>query len=230
MPALHEGFITYTQEDLQRDFPFFGPDAQMLNRVKIETNPNGSIGDRAIGLWIVTNAVCEDHFAKFTVQLRQGEAEVDTKLMPGHYGPEILGQTLGALAAAKYPEHFAGILPSYRVVDGIFYDEPVFPGDLVSACVQLLDARTDNKGRLRAIRGTGVIMFNEQLVSTAIDIFVAVHPLEVGVGGLERKRNKHQNESIVEASFAYFDKYLADAEKNRQSFMDWFNKLNSIPI
>lgn len=216
MPALHESYITYTLKDLQRDFPFFGPEAQMLKSVKIETNPDGSIGDRAIGLWIVTNAVCEGHFAKFTAQLRQGEEEVDTKLMPGHYGPEILGQTLGALAAAKYPEHFKGILPSYRVVEGISYNEPVFPGDQVNACVELLESKFDKKGRLRAIRGAGVIIFNEQLVSTASNIVVALNPLEVGVTGLRRKQHKHQTDPWIEASFANFGQYFTDADKTLQ--------------
>lgn len=217
MPALHEGFITYTPEDLQRDFPFFGPDAQMLNWVKIKTNPDGSIDDKAIGFWTVTNAVCEGHFAQFRAQLKGGEEVIDTKLMPGHYGPEILGQTLGVLAAAKYPEHFAGILPSYRVVEGISYNEPVFPGDQVNACVELLESKFDKKGRLRAIKGAGVIIFNEHLVSAASNIVVALNPLEVGVTGLRRRQYKHQTEPRVEAGFANFGQYFADAAKTLQS-------------
>lgn len=213
MTALPEGFRTYTQEDIQRNFPFFGPQSLFVTDIQIETNPDGSVGKRAIGHWKITEDVCADHFARFTAQLRRGEEEVNMQLMPGHYGPELLGQTLGGLVAARYPDQFVQVLPSYSAIHGTAYNEPAFPGDVVNLCVRLEEELFDTKGRLRMIQGSGVVVFNEKIVSVASQMVVNINPLEVGVKGLARIRTKHQTDPWIPASLGKFDQYFADAGK-----------------
>lgn len=208
-----EGFTTYTEEDIQKNFKFFGPESLFVSSVRVETNPDGSVGNKAIGLWVVTGAVCADHFAKFTTQLKGREEAVDVQLLPGHFGPELLGQTLGVLAAAKHSEQMIEILPSYRAIRGVGYGEPAFPGDQVNLCVQLEEPKFDDKGRLRTINGSGVIVFNEKVVSVADKMVVNINPLELGVKGLSRVRIRHQTDPWIPASFENFPTYFETAAR-----------------
>lgn len=196
-----EQYRELTRQDLLQIFPFFGERSLFVDRVRVLRSSDGTLGNRAIGEWTVRPEPCTDHF--------KPDEEVNIQLLPGHFWPELLGQTLGVLAFVKQPEMVGVVLPSYDSVAVIRYKEAVFVGDKVNLCVELTELTEPDKHGRRSIIGRGVGVYNEEPLAGVFTMKIDILPKRLAMKGLERIRRKHLAESPP-ASFGQFDRYFVE--------------------
>ena len=207
MPVDRGEFIEIPKEELVGIYPFFGDKTLLVDSLQAEKTPEGAVGWKGIGLWIVRDDLTEQHFNDFQTR---GQTVEGLELLPGHYWAEVLGQTLGALTYLRYSEYFTDVLPTF---DKAFssYKEAAFPKDRVNLCVEIIEEPEIERGRLRVIKGRGAAVFSERTLGVVDPIIVNIHPLPVGVRGLNslRERHRQEMEQWVPASFANFGKYFS---------------------
>lgn len=196
--------IELSRQDLLANYPFFGEKTLFVDSITVERTETGEVGSRAIGIWVVREDLTVEHFRDFTGQ--DGKEVLDLRLLPGHFWAEILGQTLGGLASAKYPDYMVDVLPTFTAQSSS-YREAAFPDDMVNLCVELTREPAE-EGRLKTIYGRGAAVFNERTLAVVDPIVVRILPLATGIRALEMMRSRHQRELWTPASFGNFPKYF----------------------
>lgn len=198
------GLVELSRQDLLKIYPFFGEESLFVDSLSAQKTGDGKIGDMAIGSWVIPRRITEQHFSDFAG--RGGRMVEDLRLIPGHFWAEALGQTLGALAYLKHPEHVMDVLPTFEKAHS-GYREAGFPGDRIDLCVEITSNETDERGRFR-LKGRGAAVFNERTLATVDPIEVRTIPLAVAMRALQGLRTSHQNEPSVPARFEGFPQYF----------------------